>query len=175
MWKSVLQAIKCYLYEESLLPKKLTTRLEVTVINNNRNFREIKIWLTSLISWFRFGCVRAKLFQLCLTPCDPMDCSPPDSSVHGDSPGKNTWVGCHALLQGIFPTQGFNPHLLCLLHWQASSLSLVPPGKLTIYICVCVYIYMMFHNIYIIYNLCLYWCIYIVYIYLISYNIKNIQ
>ena len=42
----------------------------------------------------------------------PMDCSPPGSSVHGDSPGKNTGVGCHALLQGIFPTQGSNPGLL---------------------------------------------------------------
>ena len=36
-----------------------------------------------------------------------------------DSPGKNTGVGCHALLQGIFPTQGLNSNLLCLLHWQA--------------------------------------------------------
>ena len=33
------------------------------------------------------------------------------SSVHGDSPGVNTGVGCHALLQGIFPTQGSTPHL----------------------------------------------------------------
>ena len=41
--------------------------------------------------------------QLCLTLWHPMDCSPPGSSVHGDSPGKNTGVGCHALLQGIFP------------------------------------------------------------------------
>ena len=49
--------------------------------------------------------------QLCPTPCDPMDCSPPGSSVHGDSPGKNAGVGCHALLQGIFPTQGSNPSL----------------------------------------------------------------
>ena len=46
-----------------------------------------------------------------------------------DSPGKNTGVDCHALLQGIFPIQGSNPHLLCLLHWQACSLPLVPPGK----------------------------------------------
>ena len=44
--------------------------------------------------------------------CDPMDCSPPGSSVHGDSTGKNTGVGCHAFLQGIFPTQGSNPRLL---------------------------------------------------------------
>ena len=43
--------------------------------------------------------------------CDPMDCSPPGSSVHGDSPGQNSGVGCHALLQGIFPTQGLNPGL----------------------------------------------------------------
>ena len=41
-----------------------------------------------------------------------MDCSPPGSSVHGDSPGKYTGVGCHALLQGIFLTQGSNPVLL---------------------------------------------------------------
>ena len=44
--------------------------------------------------------------------CDtPMDCSLPGSSVHGDSLGKNTGVGCHALLQGIFSTQGSNPGL----------------------------------------------------------------
>ena len=49
--------------------------------------------------------------QLCLTLCDPMDCSPPGSSVHGDSLGKNTRVGCHALLQGIFTIQGLNPGL----------------------------------------------------------------
>ena len=49
--------------------------------------------------------------QSCLTLCDPMDCSPPGPSVHWDSPGKNTGVGCHALLQGIFPTLGSNPDL----------------------------------------------------------------
>ena len=59
-----------------------------------------------------------------------MDCSPPGSSVHGDSPGKNTGVGCHTLLQGIFPTQGSNPRLLHLLPWQVDSLPLAPPGKL---------------------------------------------
>ena len=50
--------------------------------------------------------------QWCPNLCDPMDCRPPGSSVHGDSPGKNSGVGCHALLQGIFPTQGSNPSLL---------------------------------------------------------------
>ena len=47
----------------------------------------------------------------CVWLCDPMDCSPPGSSVHGDSPDKNTGVGCHAILQGIFLTQGSNPGL----------------------------------------------------------------
>ena len=45
-----------------------------------------------------------------------------------DSPGKNIGVGCCAHLQGIFSTQGLNPHLLCLLHWQAGSLPLAPLG-----------------------------------------------
>ena len=47
-----------------------------------------------------------------------------------DSPGRNTGVGCHFLLQGIFPTQGTNLCLLSLPHWQASSLPLMPHGKL---------------------------------------------
>ena len=46
-----------------------------------------------------------------------------------DSPGKNTGVGCHALFQGIFPTQGSNPSLFRLLHWQPGSLPLEPPGR----------------------------------------------
>ena len=49
--------------------------------------------------------------QWCLTLCDPMDWGPPGFSVHEDSPGKNTGVGCHALLQGIFTTQGLNSGL----------------------------------------------------------------
>ena len=68
--------------------------------------------------------------QLCPMLFDPMYCSLPGSSVHGDSPDKNTGVGCHALIQGIFPTQGLNPWLLCLLHWQEGTLPLVPHGAL---------------------------------------------
>ena len=50
----------------------------------------------------------AKSLQSHLNFCDPKGCSPPSSSLHGDSPGKMTGVGCHALLQGIFLTQGLN-------------------------------------------------------------------
>ena len=53
------------------------------------------------------GCCYCRVAQSYLTLCNPMDCSPPCSSVHGDSPGKNTRVDCHTLLQGIFPTQNW--------------------------------------------------------------------
>ena len=48
-----------------------------------------------------------------------------------DSPDKNTGVGCHFLLQGIFPTRGSNPCLLRLLHWQVGFLTTEIPGKPT--------------------------------------------
>ena len=72
---------------------------------------------------------RAKLLQACLTLCDPMDCSHCRLLSPWDSPDKNTGLSCHALLQGIFLSQGLNPRLLCLLHWQVGSLPQVPPGK----------------------------------------------
>ena len=64
-----------------------------------------------LITTFTCCAVLCLITQSCLTLYDPMDCSPPGSSVHGDSPGKNTGVGCHALLQGILPNQGSKPGL----------------------------------------------------------------
>ena len=68
-------------------------------------------------------CVLCLVAQSCPTLCNLMDCSPPGSSVHGDSPGKNTGVGCYAFFQGNFLIQGLNPGLLhckqilyCLSH-----------------------------------------------------------
>ena len=68
-----------------------------------------------LVSFRRdwLGGSSSKSHSLVSHSCDPMDCSPPGFSVHGISPGKNTGVGCHFLLQGIFPIQESNP---CLLH-----------------------------------------------------------
>ena len=51
----------------------------------------------------------AKLLQSCLTFCNSMDCSPSGSSVHRDSPGKNTEMGCGPSSKGIFPIQGSKP------------------------------------------------------------------
>ena len=56
--------------------------------------------------------LKVKGIQSSLTLCDPMDCSPPDSSVHGISLGKNTGVGSLSLLQRIFLTQESNQGLL---------------------------------------------------------------
>ena len=66
----------------------------------------------------------AKPLQSCPTLFCPTDTRPPVSRVHGDPPVKKPGVGCRALLQGIFPTQGSNPCLLCLQHWQAGPLPL---------------------------------------------------
>ena len=90
----------------------------------------------SYLIWKRVLCagailsmyVCAKLIPLYLTLCDLMDCSP-QAPLSMNSPGKSTGVGCHFLLHGIFPTQGSNPCLLRLLHWQAGSFVLAPPGN----------------------------------------------
>ena len=72
-----------------------------------------------LPSWDQ--CVCAKLPQSCPTLCDSHGLQPFRPVYPWTSPGKNPRVGCHALLQGIFQTQGSNPYLLCLLHWQVDS------------------------------------------------------
>ena len=78
--------------------------------------------MNDFINILCFSCaVLCLIAQSCLTLCTPMDCSPPGSCVHGDSPGKNTGAGCHALLQGIFPTQGSRPGVT---HCRQ-----IPPGQ----------------------------------------------
>ena len=62
--------------------------------------------------------------ELCLTLCNPMDCSPPGSSVHGDSPGKNTGLPCTP--PGNLPKSGIEPTSAAL---QVDSLPSEPPGK----------------------------------------------
>ena len=84
-----------------------------------KQWRTVEIW--SSVDMNPKGPVKLKVLpdktvmclviQSCPTLCDPTDCSPPGSSVHGDFPGKNTGVGCRALLQRIFTTQGSNPGL----------------------------------------------------------------
>ena len=64
--------------------------------------------------------------QLCPTLCDPMDCSPPGSSVHESLQATVLeWVAMR-LSRGSFWS---NWHVFCILNWQVGSLSLAPPGK----------------------------------------------
>ena len=67
--------------------------------------------------------VVAQSIQSCPALCDPMDCSPPGSSVHGILQARVLKWGA------LLSSRGLNPSLLCLLHWQAGSLTLVPSGK----------------------------------------------
>ena len=78
---------------------------------------------------FFMTCVHAccaKLFQSCLTLCDPVDSRACQAPLSIGFSVKNTGMGCHALLQGIFLTQGSNSCLFHLLHWQTGSWPLVP-------------------------------------------------
>ena len=89
---------------------------------------------TMLCSFLMYSKVNHPCINICAQSCpvlrDPMDCSPPGSSACGIYfPGKNTGVGCHFLHQEVFLTQGSNPSLLCLLHWQVGSLPLAAPAK----------------------------------------------
>ena len=66
------------------------------------SFPLVSLHLHSRVNYTNLSVRVCQVAQSCLTFCNPMDCSPPGSSAHGDSPGKNTGVGCHPLLQGIF-------------------------------------------------------------------------
>ena len=86
-----------------------------TVVSNNT-----KTYLVYFAKFLNMLCC-AKLLS-CVRLCDPMDCSPPGSSVHEDSPGKNIGVGCHDLPNpGIKPKSPAAPALkadsLPLSHW----------------------------------------------------------
>ena len=73
--------------------------------------------------------MHAKSLQSCPTLSDPMDCSPPGSSVHGIFQARVLeWTAIHCNPED-FPCPGMEPSLLCLLHWQVGSFPLVPPGK----------------------------------------------
>ena len=98
------------------------------VCQQNRGFALMSIFLCGgsdfLLGCVYGGCINVhacSITQLSPTLFDHIACSLPGSSVHGIFPSKNTGVGCYFFLQGIFPTQGSNPHLL---PWQADSLPL---------------------------------------------------
>ena len=107
---SLVMKIPFFTELEHIVPKFAWKKQKTLNIQSNRE-REEQSWIY-YISWiqtilYKDRIIKAlRLVTQCPTLCAPMDCSPPGSSVHGDSPGESTGVSCHALLQGIFPTQG---------------------------------------------------------------------
>ena len=102
------------------------------------------------VSWYFFPSYHEKRkwkWSRSVSPtlCDPMDCSLPGSTVQGIFPGKNTGVGCHFLLQEIFPTQGLNPGLphcrqmLYHLSHQGSHIMVIYNWSTNV--CMCMFIY----------------------------------
>ena len=85
------------------------------------------------------ACCCYAVFQSCPTLLRPHRLKPARLLCPWDFPSKNMGVGCHFLLQEIFPTQGMNPSFL---HWQANSLPLSHQGSPCVCVCVCVCIYL---------------------------------
>ena len=95
----------------SLLMFCITNYIKLIKILKKKDFH-INVPLIIFSNIYIFAAALCLVSQLCRTLCNPMYYSPPGSSVHGDSPGRNTGVGFHDLLQGIFPTQESKPGLL---------------------------------------------------------------
>ena len=115
-------------FQTSNLGLEKTEEPEIKLLEHreNKGIPEKHVPLFHWLCYSLWLCVVLCLVtQSCPTLCDPMDCSPPGSSVHGDSPGKNIRVGCLAFLQGIFPTPCIKYTRSSTL--QADSLSSEPP------------------------------------------------
>ena len=82
-------------------------------------------------------CVLWLVAQSRRTLCNPMDCRTPDSSVHGDSTGKKTGVGCHALIQRVFPIHYLNPDSCTAGRFFINRATREAPCKISINPCKC--------------------------------------
>ena len=101
--------------------------VKTMTIKGNKSFPTCSHCLDKHYFFFlNIVCVKVLAAQSCPTLFSSMDCSPPGSSVHGVFPGKNTGVDSHSLLQGIFPTEGFEAGSPAL---QADSLSTLKGGR----------------------------------------------
>ena len=102
------------------------------LVSENPNIIELQKQCTYTVVLSVPSASACSVSKLCLTLCEPVDCSLSGSvaCLSTGFLGKDTGVGCHFLLQGIFPTQGLNLCLQHLLHWQAEFLPLSHLGNL---------------------------------------------
>ena len=122
-------------------------------MSKGRTAEEHTVYMHMRVCVFASMCSFAKS---CMTLCNPIDYNPP-GFWSWDFPGKNTGVGCHFLLEGVFPTEGSNLPLLSFLCCQADSLPLSHLGSPYICMYLCMYIWYVHMWIYIYaYILCVY-------------------
>ena len=115
---------KCHVQISTLLPLAVSPKTLISLWingdNNDTHQCRVVLRLNEMIKYtVEYCAVLCLVTQSCPTLCDPMNCSPPGSSIHGNSLGKNTGVGCRALRQGILPTRGSKsclPHCKQILH-----------------------------------------------------------
>ena len=85
-------------------------------------------WITFYIPSFKIFQYTLLVAQMCPTLCDPRDCSPTGSSVHGTLQARLwEWVAISSSRESSWPRDW--THISCLLHWQADSLTPAPPGE----------------------------------------------
>ena len=119
-----------YCQHESITLDRIHTHIQVTfIINISYNQYTLESKYTIIYVLHEILCMHAKVLQSSLTLCNPRDCALPDSSVHGILQSRVLERVAMPSCKGSSCSQGLNPSLLCLLHWQATSLPLAPPGK----------------------------------------------
>ena len=140
-WNILIQATKCITTQPEMQEKRLDLRKFMCLsVTTSGICATNSIWF---ISYIWYSCL--VVIIIIIIRCDrfwgffvhvllshsvvsdslqPYRLQPTRLHCPWDFPGKNTGVDCCFLLQGIFPTQGSNPRLLCLLHWQVDSLPL---------------------------------------------------
>ena len=120
MWKSPIKYVMVGTVRSTplniIIPKFITLQIIFSIFH-------IPCWFVSKCIHMSYICILYSLFcccaapKLCQTFLQPHGLEPIKLTCPWDFPGKNTRVGCHFLLQGIFWTQGSNSHFLCFLHW----------------------------------------------------------
>ena len=89
---------------------------------------QVSFWISEAAFSHCLVCMHAKSLQSCLTLCNPIDCSPPGSSVHRILQGRILeWVAMPS--SGDLPNSGIRPASLCIVHLQTVSFPLAPLGK----------------------------------------------
>ena len=100
-----------YLCFQQLLDLKTVKKHLLKIVNTSKIEKNYYYYFANIRFNNHTCCMYVLVMHSCPSLCDPTDCSSSDFSVYGFY-GKNTGVGSHSLLQGIFPTLGLNPSLL---------------------------------------------------------------